>query len=68
MSASAEDFGSQNHWSKQPTIFKKNKTVINNILFDLEGTLTDPKIGITRCIQFSLEHFEVAIPPADQIT
>ena len=27
---------------------------ITNILFDLDGTLTDPKEGITRCIQFSL--------------
>ena len=25
------------------------------ILFDLDGTLTDPKIGITRCVQYALE-------------
>lgn len=42
--------------------------MINNILFDLDGTLTDPKVGITRSIQFSLEHFEVQIPHADQLT
>lgn len=44
------------------------KTIICNILFDLDGTLTDPKDGITRCIQFSLEHFDVPIPHADQLT
>ena len=27
----------------------------NIILFDLDGTLTDPKIGITRCVQYALE-------------
>lgn len=42
--------------------------MISNILFDLDGTLTDPKVGITRCIQFSLEHFDVNIPPIDQLT
>lgn len=27
----------------------------NIILFDLDGTLTDPKVGITRCVQYALE-------------
>ena len=26
-----------------------------NILFDLDGTLTDPRVGIIRCIQHALE-------------
>ena len=26
-----------------------------NVFFDLDGTLTDPKKGITRCIQYALE-------------
>ncbi len=42
--------------------------MICNILFDLDGTLTDSKDGITRCIQFSLEHFDVSIPHPDQLT
>jgi len=25
-------------------------------LFDLDGTLTDPKVGITRSVQYALEH------------
>ncbi len=39
-----------------------------NILFDLDGTLTDPKEGITRCIQFALEQLEVAVPETDELT
>jgi len=42
--------------------------MIENILFDLDGTLTDPKEGITRCIQFALEEFDVEKPHADQLT
>ncbi|NLK20666.1 MAG: HAD family hydrolase [Epulopiscium sp.] len=29
------------------------------ILFDLDGTLTDPKLGITKSIQYSLKHFGI---------
>lgn len=27
------------------------------LLFDLDGTITDPKVGITTCVQYALEHF-----------
>ena len=33
-----------------------------NILFDLDGTLTDPKVGITTCVQYALEHFGIHEP------
>lgn len=29
------------------------------ILFDLDGTLTDPMIGITKCVQYALKHFGI---------
>ncbi len=29
------------------------------ILFDLDGTLTDPKEGITKCVQYALDHFNI---------
>jgi len=29
--------------------------VIKNILIDLDGTLTDPKVGITTCVRYGLE-------------
>ena len=36
---------------------------VRNVLFDLDGTLSDPVEGITRCIQYALERMDVA-PPA----
>jgi phosphoglycolate phosphatase len=42
--------------------------MLSDILFDLDGTLTDPKDGITRCIQFSLDQLGVTPPRADQLT
>ena len=41
---------------------------ISNVLFDLDGTLTDPKEGITRCIQYALARFGAVVPPSDQLT
>lgn len=29
------------------------------ILFDLDGTLTDPKLGITKSVQYALKHFGI---------
>ncbi|MCG7394854.1 HAD family hydrolase [Microvirga sp. ACRRW] len=37
-------------------------------LFDLDGTLTDPKTGITRCIQYALEKLGRPVPHADELT
>lgn len=33
-----------------------------HILLDLDGTLTDPKEGITKSIAFALSRFEIAVP------
>ncbi len=33
--------------------------MIKYILFDLDGTLTDPKEGITKCVQYSLKKFGI---------
>ena len=38
------------------------------ILFDLDGTLTDPREGITRCIAHALEHMGLEPPPLDALT
>jgi len=40
---------------------------ITNILFDLDGTLTDPRKGITRCIQYALKRSGMAVPPSEQL-
>ncbi|MBR5597855.1 MAG: HAD family hydrolase [Lachnospiraceae bacterium] len=31
------------------------------ILFDLDGTLTDPEIGITNCVMYALEKFGIQV-------
>ncbi|MFR3753666.1 MAG: HAD hydrolase-like protein [Enterocloster sp.] len=36
------------------------------ILFDLDGTLTDPKEGITKSVQHALEHFGVQTDDLDK--
>ena len=33
--------------------------MIKYILFDLDGTLTDPKEGITKCVQHALKYFGI---------
>ena len=37
-------------------------------LFDLDGTLTDPKVGITRSVQYALERLGRPVPEADALT
>lgn len=37
------------------------------ILFDLDGTVTDPKIGITRSVQYSLKAFGIDIKDTDAL-
>ena len=41
---------------------------IDAIFFDLDGTLTDPKVGITRCIHHALGELGVTPPDADDLT
>jgi phosphoglycolate phosphatase len=37
------------------------------ILFDLDGTLTDSGVGITRCIQEALRRLGGVVPPAESL-
>ena len=41
---------------------------MNTIYFDLDGTLTDPKPGITRSIQYALGKLDRAVPTEDELT
>jgi len=36
-------------------------------LFDLDGTLTNPFLGITRCIQHALRELDLPVPHADEL-
>lgn len=38
------------------------------ILFDLDGTLTDPKEGITKCVAHGLKHFGIEVENLDSLT
>ena len=38
------------------------------IFLDLDGTLTDPKEGITKCVQYALEKFGIIEPDLDNLT
>ena len=38
------------------------------VLFDLDGTLTDPKEGITKCVQYALADFGIMEPDLDALT
>jgi len=37
------------------------------LLFDLDGTLTDPKTGITTCVQYALKSFGIDEPDLDKL-
>jgi phosphoglycolate phosphatase len=41
---------------------------MTTIYFDLDGTLTDPKLGITRSIQYALSKLDYAAPAEDELT
>ena len=42
----------------------KEKTYI---LFDLDGTLTDPKEGITKSVQYALRHYGIEVEDLDSL-
>lgn len=37
------------------------------LLFDLDGTLTDPKVGITTCVQYALDAFGIEESDLDKL-
>ena len=41
--------------------------MIKACIFDLDGTLTDPKIGITTCVQYALHSFGIEEPDLDKL-
>ena len=41
---------------------------MNTIFFDLDGTLTDPKPGITGSIQYALRKLDLPVPTQDELS
>ncbi len=39
----------------------------NYLLFDLDGTLTNPKEGITKCVQYALQALDIYEPDLDKL-
>ena len=37
------------------------------LLFDLDGTLTEPKEGITKCVQYALAHFGIEVRDLNEL-
>lgn len=48
-------------------ITKGSKEMYKYLLFDLDGTLTDPKEGITKCIIYALEKNKYEVPDMDML-
>jgi phosphoglycolate phosphatase len=42
--------------------------ILMQLMFDLDGTLTDSRLGITRCIQHALSEARVVVPPVEELT
>ena len=40
---------------------------MKSIFFDLDGTLSDPKVGITKSIQYALERLDVPVPTKEKL-
>lgn len=38
-----------------------------NLLFDLDGTLTDPKLGITKSVQYALDKMNIAVASLEEL-
>ena len=38
-----------------------------HLFFDLDGTLTDPALGITNAVMYALKKFSIPLPPREQL-
>jgi phosphoglycolate phosphatase len=45
----------------------RHATAYDNLLFDLDGTLTDPKEGITKSVQFALDKMGIRVEDPDEL-
>ena len=44
-----------------------NNKRYQHILFDLDGTLTDPMIGITSSVKYALSYFNIEVEEGQRI-
>lgn len=43
------------------------ENIYNTVLFDLDGTLTNPKLGITTSVAYALKHFGIVVDDLDSL-
>jgi phosphoglycolate phosphatase len=55
------------HDPSSPCFDTRDMAAMSTIYFDLDGTLTDPKTGITRSIQYALSELSRPVPPEDEL-
>lgn len=41
--------------------------VFDCVLLDLDGTITDPMLGITRCVEYALNHFGIQVDDLQEL-
>ena len=54
-------------WQDRQRKQEDRKMRWKRLLFDLDGTITDPKVGITKSVQYALEAFGIIEPDADRL-
>lgn len=54
-------------WWPRRTENRLTKLSSEALFFDLDGTLTDPKVGITRCLQYALERLGEPVPRMSEL-
>lgn len=53
------------HPDAPPFFFMENKYTY--VLFDLDGTVTDPEEGITKSVQYALQHFHIEVQKREEL-
>lgn len=41
--------------------------MITHVLFDLDGTIADSRVGIVRCLRYGFEQLGLPVPPDDEL-
>lgn len=65
--AAAADSGLYFAFDEQIHVEPLTGNMFDAALFDLDGTLTDPKVGITTCVQYALKSVGIEEPDIDKL-
>lgn len=52
---------------RRDNTYREKLNMYDIILFDLDGTLTDPGLGITNAVMHALKRYGLAIPPREEL-